>query len=334
MTIRKRQPRTADKSINGAGTVQQPDSTSKSRRSRLYALEELPIWYQESENEYIKHGYRPETKSTWSCLVSWTYVHNESINIYSHLIAAVSFLAELFAIDYLMKAHFPGASQQDRLVFAAFLATAVTALTLSSLYHTFICHSLHVSHLWLKLDFVGIVSLIFGGFLSGIYVGFYCDPGLQKVYWSMVRYSRKARRSEADTIRQISILSTLSAILVLHPRLQGRRWRTLRAMVFIITGLSGFAPVIHGVVRYGWDQAWQQTGMPYYLLEGLLFIIGSAVYTTRVPEKLKPGKFDIWGSSHQIFHVLVAIATFVHFVGIWQAFEFHYQHNRQCVHRI
>src|SRR5437588_9882969 len=40
--------------------------------------------------------------------------------------------------------------------------------------------------LWLQLDFVGVVILTLGGFVSGIYVGFYCDPALQKLYWSMV----------------------------------------------------------------------------------------------------------------------------------------------------
>ena len=42
----------------------------------------------------------------------------------------------------------------------------------------------------------------------------------------------------------------------------------------------------------------------------------------RVPERLKPGKFDIWGSSHQIFHVLVVSAAISQLVGLLKAFEF------------
>jgi adiponectin receptor len=129
---------------------------------------------------------------------------------------------------------------------------------------------------------------------------------------------------------QILTLSILSSLLVLHPHLQGRKWRTFRAIVFVSTGLSGFAPVIHGSVVYGFDRAWQQTGMPYYLLEGAIFILGVTFYTFRFPESVKPGKFDMWGSSHNIFHVLVVIATFVHLAGIWQAFGYHYRHNRMC----
>lgn len=88
--------------------------------------------------------------------------------------------------------------------------------------------------------------------------------------------------------------------------------------------------MIHGVVVYGFHQAWQQTGMPYYLLEGAIFILGATFYAFRFPESSKPGKFDILGSSHNIFHVLVVIATFVHLAGIWQAFGYHYRHNSMC----
>jgi adiponectin receptor len=71
-------------------------------------------------------------------------------------------------------------------------------------------------------------------------------------------------------------------------------------------------------VVYGFHQAWQQTGMPYYLLEGAIFILGAAFHALRLPESARPGKFDILGGSHNIFHVLVVIATFVHLAGIWQ----------------
>lgn len=50
-------------------------------------------------------------------------------------------------------------------------------------------HSLHVSHLWLRIDYLGIVFLTLGDFVSGIYLVFFCQPRLQKVYWSMVNLS-------------------------------------------------------------------------------------------------------------------------------------------------
>ena len=45
----------------------------------------------------------------------------------------------------------------------------------------------------------------------------------------------------------------------------------------------------------------------------------------RVPERYAPGKYDIWGSSHQIFHVLVVLAACAHLVGLIKAFD--YEHG-------
>lgn len=42
----------------------------------------------------------------------------------------------------------------------------------------------------------------------------------------------------------------------------------------------------------------------------------------RIPEKLAPGRFDIWGSSHQIFHVLVVMAAGAHLIGLLKAFDY------------
>jgi len=76
---------------------------------------------------------------------------------------------------------------------------------------------------------------------------------------------------------------------------------------------------------------------------GALYIIGAVIYAMRIPERFFPGKCDIWVSfrsnftlpctllhrnntdstiiveqfqSHQIFHVFVIVAAFVHYHGI------------------
>lgn len=53
------------------------------------------------------------------------------------------------------------------------------------------------------------------------------------------------------------------------------------------------------------------------------------VEQTRVPEVWKPGRFDLWGHSHQVFHVLMAIGLTVHFSAFSKAFDYYYRVN-QC----
>jgi len=49
---------------------------------------------------------------------------------------------------------------------------------------------------------------------------------------------------------------------------------------------------------------------------GGLYIFGAFLYAARIPERWLPGKCDIWFQSHQLFHVLVVAAAFVHYHGI------------------
>lgn len=60
-------------------------------------------------------------------------------------------------------------------------------------------------------------------------------------------------------------------------------------------------------------------------IAGLTFLRWQA----RVPERWAPGAFDIWGSSHQIFHVLVVLAAGAHLIGLLKAFD--YAHSARSV---
>ncbi|KAI1757529.1 mPR-like GPCR protein [Xylaria castorea] len=285
--------------------------STRSCESGLISYEELPVWHQ--DNPFIRHGYRPISRSTVACLRSLTFLHNETLNIYTHLIpaAAALFVGEAWVLSYLRQRYVDvGAS--DYVIFAFLLSAAATCLGISSVYHTLMSHSREAEARWLRLDFVGIIVLIVGSFVSGIHVEFWCEWTERKIYWGMS-----------------ASLGVVSIVIMLAPCFQGLKWRTFRLVVLVVTGLSGLAPIIHGIHMFGFAQMVKQSGLPYYLAEGGLFLIGAVTYASRFPECIKPGTFDMFGSSHQIFHILVVVATIVHLVGVLNAFDHNY-HNRQC----
>lgn len=53
------------------------------------------------------------------------------------------------------------------------------------------------------------------------------------------------------------------------------------------------------------------------------------ILQTKFPESRFPGKFDIVGSSHQLFHILVVFATVAQLIGILLAYDYNYMH-RTC----
>jgi adiponectin receptor len=65
---------------------------------------------------------------------------------------------------------------------------------------------------------------------------------------------------------------------MLNPYFQGQKFRAFRALAFVGTGLSGFAPLIHGIKMFGFSQMMKQSGMPYYLIEGGFLLLGALVY--------------------------------------------------------
>jgi channel protein (hemolysin III family) len=48
-------------------------------------------------------------------------------------------------------------------------------------------------------------------------------------------------------------------------------------------------------------------------LGGAIYIIGAGIYVARVPERCKPGKFNVFGHSHQLFHFCVVTACIIHY---------------------
>ncbi|MCJ1313278.1 hypothetical protein MMC25_006955 [Agyrium rufum] len=275
---------------------------------RLLTYDKLPEWYQ--ENPSIQRGYRPESRSYHECISSWTYPHNESLNIYTHLLPAIIFVLGPWLLIRYFQTHYPEASFGDYLPIMFFVFTSTMCLGCSAMYHTFSSHSMEISHRCLHIDFGGIVLATLGNFVSGIHVAFYYEPGLQKMYWAM-----------------ITILSLVTVGLVTNSKIKGREWRWLRTSAFVVTGLSGFAPIAHSLMRYGLQLSWEQSGLPYYLLEGVLFLCGALIFSMRIPEIIKPGRFDIYGSSHQIFHVLVVLAITTHLYGVLEAYEYNYNHR-------
>ena len=49
------------------------------------------------------------------------------------------------------------------------------------------------------------------------------------------------------------------------------------------------------------------------ILMGAIYLLGAAIYVSRVPERWKPGAFDVAFHSHQLFHVAVVVAAVVHY---------------------
>ncbi|KAK3990991.1 hemolysin-III related-domain-containing protein [Cladorrhinum sp. PSN332] len=274
---------------------------------------DLPEWRQ--DNAYIISGYRPTSNSFSLSFSSLLYLHNETINIWSHLLGAVLFTICGFSLHSLIRPRYAFASSADIVVFSCFFLGAFLCLGMSATYHAISNHSHEVARWGNKLDYTGIVFLIVGSYVPALWYGFFCWPALMAGY-----------------LAAICLLGAGCIIVSWFDHFRTPAWRPYRALMFVGLGLSGVLPIVHALVRlYSFKELDERMGLSWVILQGALYIFGAFLYAARWPERQFPGKFDLLGSSHQLFHILILFAAAAHLYGMVKAFDFH--HNKfgsQC----
>ncbi|XP_023219196.1 adiponectin receptor protein-like [Centruroides sculpturatus] len=254
----------------------------------------LPRWLQ--DNDFLHRGHRPPLPSFSACFRSIFRIHTETGNIWTHLLGCIAFIGVAI---YFLSHPSNEIGWQGKMVFATFFISAIVCLGMSFTFHTVNCHSEKMGKLFSKLDYCGIAVLIIGSFVPWLYYGFYCQYQLKVFYFCLV-----------------FVLGTSAIIVSLWDKFSEPRFRWLRAGVFMGFGLSGAIPSVHYLIVNGWFEAVYSASFGWLCLMGSLYILGALLYALRLPERFFPGKCDIWFHSHQIFHVLVIAAAFVHYHGI------------------
>ncbi|KAG2735067.1 hypothetical protein G9P44_001281 [Scheffersomyces stipitis] len=291
---------------------------------RLYFYHELDEWQQ--DNHFIRSGYVKETSSYRECVQSLTYFHNETVNIYSHLIpSSLVFWGVLIYVNFYLKIYDNYLGVWEKANFLQFAGACWFCLFMSSTFHCIKSHSHKISRFGNQLDYFGIVILITCSLNSIVMFAFYDHP-----------YYRDA------LVAMFVLLGTICTIMTLHPKFSTSEYRPLRSTMFILFGLSGVTPVLLAGYTFGWKATTERVNVLWLVLEGLFYIGGAVLYALRVPERFThteehetfhlvsgeplPGRFDLIGHSHQIFHIMVVIAAFCHWLALVGCYHYLHQH--------
>lgn len=173
MSVRQRRASSSSTSTTAAlisSTAQKIEQKVESALTVLW--NDLPSWQQ--DNQYIQSGYRAQTNSFQKCIASLGYLHNESVNSYSHLLGALAFITTACFLYASVESRYASAERSDIIVFGIFFAGAALCLGMSGTYHLVQNHSPAVNKFGNKLDYLGIVCLITGSAVPSIFYGLYC----------------------------------------------------------------------------------------------------------------------------------------------------------------
>ncbi|PVH86601.1 HlyIII-domain-containing protein [Cadophora sp. DSE1049] len=238
--LKKRRSQASDTGTMEGNTVCPP------RRPKLLTYEEIQEWSR--DNKFIRTGYRPEKPDYKDMLLSLTYVHNETCNIYTHLIGAILVWPVAYIyMRILPEPQYDNVLPADYVMFIIFFFSCEFCLLSSATYHLMQPHSHEVEQFWHRMDLTGIAVIIAGTFIAAIYYFFICQPAVQILHWVITIVSGSA------CVALISIT-----------KFRTLRWRTLRVVAFFLFGLSAFVPLLHGVGLHGSDYMFAYMGMKWY----------------------------------------------------------------------
>ena len=187
--------------------------------------------------------------------------------------------------------------------------SAITCLSFSTIFHSFGTMNEKYNNILNRFDYGGISLLISGSCYPPYYYFFYYDKIYKYVYLSL-----------------ITAFGLGTFIYSLTDDFNKPQRRCLRGTLYLIFGLCTGVPILHMAFFGKYIKGYSDdiTLLNWYL-GGISYIIGALFYILRFPEKKFPGKFDFFGASHQIFHVLVFFGALFHFIGSLEAYNFRFR---------
>lgn len=232
-------------------------------------------------------SYDEYARSVKRILVSFFELHNESMNVWTHFVAALIYLVGV--APYMFWVRLGNAPALDRYTVSLYYVAAAACFLLSATYHLFLTHSVKAYRALRMADHQGILLLICASYIPAIGIGYQC-------HWRMA-------------IRFLwinAVFYVLAVVGLWYAHRYG--YVTFRNITFLGYTCWGLLPLAVGLTLQLEHAAWL---LRHAFMMWSIYGIGFALYVTRFPEKVWVGKFDLWFSSHQLFHIATIAASAV-----------------------
>ncbi|KAJ8410307.1 hypothetical protein AAFF_G00202880 [Aldrovandia affinis] len=252
---------------------------------------------------YILTGYRPVGQD-WRCyLLSLFQRHNESLNVWTHLLAVPLVLLRCWVFAGTWGLALDAAS----LPLCLYVASALTYLCFSAAAHLLQSHSELAHYSLFFLDYVGVSVYQYGCALAHYF------------------YSSEPAWRESGVARLFlpgaAFLGWLSCAACCFAKFRYRRPYPPRRKVcqLIPTTLAyllDISPVAHRLAT----GSWAEPAMTLHALQVAFFLLAALFFSCPVPERFFPGRCDIVGHGHQIFHLFLSLCTLCQLEALFEDF--------------
>lgn len=258
----------------------------------------VPSW--SKDNPYILGHYRRCGKKWDYYLSSIFMLHNETVNIWTHILAALGYLSYL-VWSIVVYGNTIETYTIQAIIFYSYIVFSFICFSFSSIMHTFYPMSEHVCNRLMSLDYSGIFINMTSAISAFIYFSFYCNVVYQKLYFILLT----------------TVTFVIMSIFIKYNCLTAPHLKSFRIFLFCIYGLSLTAPIIHRLIVSLENDKYFLDELRFCVLSIILYVIGVFFYATLIPERFKAGRFDLIGNSHNIFHVFVLGGNAVYSYVLW-----------------
>ncbi|KAK6474577.1 UNVERIFIED_CONTAM: hypothetical protein FKN15_031945 [Acipenser sinensis] len=250
---------------------------------------------------HILSGYRPHHQNwRYYCLTLFQR-HNEAVNIWTHLVAALVVLVKFRqlseTIDFLRDPH-------AQPLFIVLLA-AFTYLSFSTLAHLLSARSELSHYTFFFLDYVGVAVYQYASAMAHFYYV------VEEEWHALVG---------SIFLPLAAFLAWLSCTGCCYGKYLSHQLPKFGHKLFQVvpSGLAyllDVSPLFHRIYRCCMTGC-SDPAVSYHQYQVLLFLVCAYFFSYPHPEKWFPGKCDFLGQGHQIFHVFLALCTMAQIEGV------------------
>ncbi|CAH1259016.1 PAQR8 [Branchiostoma lanceolatum] len=252
---------------------------------RFLTVDEVPDAHKEP---FVLTGYRPPHRPWRYYLMSIFSLHNETLNVWTHLITCIYVL-------YMLNTYCGEVDYTDGVSGKLFLFYGISNFTLhflSSCAHLLCSRSVAASHIAFSFDYMGIAFYLFNGSLSQCYTS--SEPSFAYVVHPWYPW-------------MAILLSCLYMVASAHSHVRYRMGDPKRALIqvcsFGTTYLLGTLPLIHRILSDVYNESVDDVTW-MHVRHILLLVVSGFFYASEAPQRYFPGMCDVIGHGHQIFHVV------------------------------
>ncbi len=257
---------------------------------------EVPWFFRE---RYIHSGYRPLHQNWRYYFLSLLQRHNETINVWTHLIGTLVVLAKTArfteTVDFMKDSH-----SWPLLIL---LLSSASYLTFSTVAHLFAAKSELCHYSFFYLDYVGVALYQYGSAVVHYYYA------IEESWHTLVRGRFMPIASFLCCLscfgccygkyRNYSLPSWVRKVCQVVPSAVAYGWDT--------------SPVFHRFIV--WFLSWTRgdfrssPALLFHFGQVAFFLSSAFFFTQPIPERWFPGHCDFLGQGHQVFHVLMVLCT-------------------------